>query len=155
MPLVYADTSALFAYLHPDDEFSGEVDAAVQKHAPDFVYWIFLRYELRHNLRLARIDSAGEAAWQALRAAEKTSARLRWQEDLKADHMLDAADELSAEKARNFDCGSSDYLHVSAARRLNLLADVDDFWTCDAAQARLARSVGLKTRLFKITRRLA
>ena len=59
MPFVYADTSALFAYLHPDDEFSGVVDAAVRKDPPDFVYWAFLRYELRHNLRLARTNSHG------------------------------------------------------------------------------------------------
>jgi predicted nucleic acid-binding protein len=150
MPLVYADTSALFAYLHPDDEFSGMVDAAVQKDPPDFVYWAFLRYELRHNLRLARTNRHGEAAWRALRAAEKTAARLRWQGELTADKMLDAAGELSAEKAGDFDCGSSDYLHVSAARRLNLLAGLDEFWTCDVAQAKLARSVGLKTRLFEL-----
>lgn len=150
MPLVYADTSALFAYLHPDDEFSGMVDAAVQKDPPDFVYWAFLRYELRHNLRLARTNRHGEAAWRALRAAEKTAARLRWQGELTADKMLDAAGELSAEKAGDFDCGSSDYLHVSAARRLNLPAGLDEFWTCDVAQAKLARSVGLKTRLFEL-----
>ena len=150
MPLVYADTSALFAYLHPDDEFSGVVDAAVQKDPPDFVYWAFLRYELRHNLRLARISRHGEVAWRALRAAEKTAARLRWQGELTADKMLDSAEELSSEKARDFDCGSSDYLHVSAARRLNLLFGLDEFWTCDAAQAKLARSVALKTRLFEI-----
>jgi hypothetical protein len=26
----------------------------------------------------------------------------------------------------------------------------DEFWTCDVAQAKLARSVGLKTRLFEL-----
>jgi len=150
MPFVYADTSALFAYLHPDDEFSGVVDAAVRKDPPDFVYWAFLRYELRHNLRLARTNSHGEAAWRALRAAERTAARLRWQNELTADRMLDSAEELSAEKARDFDCGSSDYLHVSAARRLNLLSGLDEFWTCDVMQADLAQSVGLKTRLFEL-----
>ena len=150
MPLVYADTSALFAYFHPDDEFSAVVDAAVQTHLPDFVYWPFLRYELRHNLRLARTDRHGEAAWRALRAAEKTVARLRWQNELTADKLLDAAEELSAEKARSTDCGSSDYLHVAAARRLHLLSELEEFWTCDAAQATLAHSVGLKTRRFEL-----
>ena len=150
MPLVYADTSALFAYFHPDDEFSAVVDADVQTQLPDFVYWPFLRYELRHNLRLTRTDSHGEVAWRALRAAEKTAVRLRWQNELTADKMLDAAEELSAEKARAADCGSSVYLHVAAARRLHLLAELDEFWTCDAAQATLARSVGLKTRLFEL-----
>jgi predicted nucleic acid-binding protein len=150
MRLVYADTSALFAYLHPDDEFAVVVDAAVQTDPPDFVYWAFLRYELRHNLRLARTNRHGEAAWRALRAAEKTVARLRWQGELTADKMLDAAEELSAEKAGDFECGSSDYLHVAAARRLHLLSDLDEFWTCDVAQAKLALSVGLKTRLFAL-----
>jgi hypothetical protein len=152
MPLVYADPSALFAYLHPDDEFSGVVDAAVQKESPDFVHWSFLRCELRHNLRLARTERHGEVAWQALRAAEKTAARLQWQGELTADKMLDAAEELSAEKAGDFDCGSSDYQHVSAARRLNLLSGLDEFRTCDVAPAALAPSVGLKTRLFKLKR---
>ena len=127
MPLVYADTSALFAYFHPDDEFSAVVDAAAQTQLPDFVYWPFLRYELRHNLRLTRTDSHGEVAWRALRAAEKTAARLRWQNELTADKLLDAAEELSAEKARSADCGSSDYLHVAAARRLHLLAELEEF----------------------------
>jgi len=149
MPLVYADSSALFAYLHPNDEFSVVVDAAVQKDLPDFVYWPWLRYELRHNLRMARTDADGEVAWQALRASEKTAARLRWQDELTADKMLDAAEELSTEKARGIVCGSGDYLHVAAARRLNLLSGLDEFWTCDAAQAKLARDAGLKTRLFK------
>jgi len=63
--------------------------------------------------------------------------------------MLDAAEELSTEKARGIVCGSGDYLHVAAARRLNLLSGIDEFWTCDAAQAKLARDAGLKTRLFK------
>jgi len=72
MPLVYADSSALFAYFHPRDEFSALVDAAVEKNSTDFVYWPFLRFEVRHNLRLARVDSDGEVAWRALRAAERT-----------------------------------------------------------------------------------
>jgi predicted nucleic acid-binding protein len=149
MPLVYADTSALFAFFHPGDEFSAVVDSAAQENAPDFVYWEFLRYELRHNLRLARNNRHGEVAWRALRAAEKTAARLRWQGELTVARMLDSAEELSAEKAADFGCGSSDYLHVALARRMNLLSGLDEFWTCDAAQAALARSVGLRTRLFE------
>ena len=152
MPLVYADSSVLFAYFHPHDEFSAMVDAAVQKFSPDFVYWPFLRFELRHNLRLTRVDSDGEVAWRALRAAEKTACRLRWQAELTLDKMLDAAEELSADKSSKFDCGSADYLHVAAARRLNLLNEIDEFWTCDTAQAGLAKAVGLKTRLFELKR---
>jgi len=47
MPLVYADSSVLFAWFHPHDEFSGVVDRAVQESSPDFVYWPFLRFELK------------------------------------------------------------------------------------------------------------
>ena len=152
MPLVYADSSVLFAWFHPHDEFSILVDRAVHESAPDFVYWPFLRFELRHNLRLCRVDSDGEVAWRALRAAEKTASRLRWQSEVTADKMLDVADELSADKSNMFDCGSADYLHVAAARRLNLLTGVEEFWTCDVAQAGLAKAAGLKTRLFKLKR---
>lgn len=127
MPLVYADSSVLFAYFHPHDEFSSAVDLAVQKASPDFIYWPFLRFKLRHSLRLSRFDSDGEVAWRALRAAERTASRLRWQTELTADKMLDAAEELSADKVGNFGCGSGDYLHVAAARRLNLLNGIDEF----------------------------
>ena len=34
----------------------------------DFVYWSFLRFELRHNLRLSRVGADGEVARRALRA---------------------------------------------------------------------------------------
>jgi predicted nucleic acid-binding protein len=152
MPLVYADSSVLFAWFHPRDAFSVVVDAAVQRQPLDFVYWPFLRFELRHNLRLTRVDSDGEVAWRALRAAEKTASRLRWQSELTADKILDSAEELSADKSSKFDCGSADYLHVAAARRLNLLGGIDSFWTCDIAQAALAKAAGLKTRLFELTR---
>jgi predicted nucleic acid-binding protein len=150
MPLVYADSSVLFAYFHPKDDFTFLVTEAVRRDMPDFIYWPFLRFEVRHNLRMARVDGNGELAWKALRASEKTAARLRWQGELTADKMLDAAEELSTEKARGIVCGSGDYLHVAAARRLNLLSGIDEFWTCDAAQAKLARDAGLKTRLFKL-----
>lgn len=152
MPLVYADSSVLFAYFHPRDEFSAVVDAAVRGESPDFVYWPFLRFELRHNLRMTRVDSDGEVAWRALRAAERTASRLCWQPELTADKMLDAAEELSAEKSSSFDCGSADYLHVAAARRVHLLNGIDQFWTCDATQSGLAKAAGLKTRLFQLKR---
>jgi len=64
--------------------------------------------------------------------------------------MLDSAEELSADKSNLFDCGSADNLHVAAARRLNLLNGIDEFWTCDIAQAALAKAAGLKTRLFEL-----
>jgi predicted nucleic acid-binding protein len=148
--LAYADTSALVAYFYPNDAFTLTVMRAAQREAPDFIYWPFLRFELRHNLRMLRGDLNGEIAWRALRAAEKTSARLRWQGELTADKVLDAAEELSAEKALKSESGSSDVLHVAAARRIHLISGLDEFWTCDKSQAILARHTGLKTRLFEV-----
>ena len=106
----------------------------------------------RQILRLSRVDTDGEVAWRALRAAEKTASRLRWQSEVTADRMLDAAEELSADRSNKFNCGSADYLHVAAARRLNLLNGIDEFWTCDVTQAGLAKAAGLKTRLFELRR---
>lgn len=148
--LAYADTSALLAYFYPNDAFTFAVMTAAQRKAPDFVYWSFLRFEVRHNLRMARGDSNGEIAWRALRAAEKTAARLRWQDELTVDKVMDAAEELSAEKALETNSGSSDIIHVAAARRIYLLSGLDEFWTCDKQQALLAKAVGLKTRLFEV-----
>jgi hypothetical protein len=36
MPLVYADTSALFAFFHPKDQFSTALMNAAQRLSPDF-----------------------------------------------------------------------------------------------------------------------
>ncbi len=153
MPLIYADTSALLAFFHPGDIFAILVTGAVRKESPDFVYWPFLRFELRHHLRTVRTDAFGEIAWRALRTAERTAARLRWQAELTADKMLDAAEELSGERAGKHPCGAADYLHVAAARRVKLISELDEFWTCDAAQVELARAAGLKTRLFVESRK--
>jgi len=150
MPLVYADTSALFAYFHPLDAFALPVTRAAQKLAPDFAYWPLLRFELRHNLRQSRKDHYGEIAWRALRAAEKTQARLRWQPELKLDSLLDAAEEFSADKAQSSHAGSMDFLHIAAARRISRDMDLDAFWTCDAEQAKTASLTGLSVTLFQI-----
>jgi len=150
MGLVYADTSALFAFFHPVDEFAQMLTEAVRKYSPDFVYWSFLRYELRHNLRQARTDSYGELAWKSLRAAERTHARLRWNADLKCDSILESADELSAQGALASSAGSADFLHVAAARRLHLLSGIDGFWTCDEAQSKAAKAAGLRVRFFAL-----
>jgi predicted nucleic acid-binding protein len=149
MPLVYADTSALFAYFYPRDQFSHAVDEAVKAESPDFVYWPLLRFELRHNLRRLKAEKYGVIAWRALRAAEKTAARLRWHGELTAEKILDSAEELSAEQAARSHCGSIDVLHVAAARRAHLLSGLDEFWTCDEAQAELSRDIGLPTRWFR------
>lgn len=149
--LVYAETSALYAFFHPKDEFASVVLGAVRKQSPDFVYWSFLRFELRHNLRQARGDEFGETAWRALRAAERTQARLRWQPDLKSESIIEAADEFSAQSAREFAAGSSDFLHIVAARRMKLLSGLDAFWTCDSEQAKAATASGLSVRLFEVS----
>ena len=120
MQLVYADTSALFAFFHPRDEFAEAVGTATRRTSPDFVYWSFMRYELRHNLRQARVDSFGELAWKTLRAAERTQVRLRWQPDLKCDPLLESADEFSGQRALDFAAGSADFLHVSAGLKVRL-----------------------------------
>lgn len=150
MPLVYAETSALFAFFHPRDQFSRVVTAAVAEVMPDFVYWSFLRYEVRHVLRHTRTNSHGELAWRALRAGERTHARLRWQSDLRAESVIESADELSAQHALASQAGSMDFLHVAAARRLHLLAGLDEFWTCDTEQAGLAALAGLPVHHFKL-----
>jgi hypothetical protein len=100
-------------------------------------------------MRMLRGDAAGETGWRALRVAEKTSTRLRWQDELTIDKVLDSAEALSAKHAGTFDCGSADYLHVAAARRLQLIHGLDEFWTCDAMPGKLARAEGLAVRLFK------
>lgn len=148
MPLVYADTSALFAFFHPRDEFSEILTESVRKTSADFVYWSLLRYELRHNLRQARVDSYGEIAWKALRSAERTQARLRWQPELKCDSILETADEFSSQRAHEFAAGSADFLHVAAARRMRVFYSIDEFWTCDTEQSKVAKVAGLRTRLF-------
>jgi len=150
MPLIYADTSALLAYFHPRDVFSRTVTDTARAQAPDFVYWTFIRFELRHNLRRARINRYGEAAWQALRAAEGTQARLRWQANLQCDSLLESAEELSAQYALDYGAGSADFLHIAAARRLAFTSGMDEFWTCDAAQAAAAKVAGLSVRLFEL-----
>ena len=125
------------------------VTEAARKRSPDFVYWSFIRYELRHNLRQSRADAYGEIAWKALRAAERTQARLRWHPELKCEPLLESAEELSGRRAMDYAAASADFLHVAAARRLTTLTVVDQFWTCDAEQAKLAEAVGLAVRLFQ------
>jgi predicted nucleic acid-binding protein len=149
MPLVYADTSALFAYFHPRDEFTRPVAAVVRVQSPDFVWWALHKFELRHNLRLARTDAHGEAAWRALRVAEGTATRLRYRPELQAQSVLEAADDLSADKGNQAPCGIADVWHVAAARRVHALKELDEFWTCDEGQFALAKVCGLPARLFK------
>jgi hypothetical protein len=148
MSLVYADTSALFAYFYPHDEFSSVVDNAVKAKYPDFIYWPPVRFELRRHLRRLKVQNYGVIAWRALRAAESNATRLRWYGDLTLDKVLESAEELSAEHAVETHCGSIDVLHIASARRVHLPVGLDEFWTCDETHAELSRKVGLRTRLF-------
>lgn len=150
MLLVYADTSALFAYFHPRDHFSDLVDAAVRLEAPDFVYWGFTRFELRHSLRQTRGNPHGETAWKALCAAERTQSRLQWQSDLKCESLLESADELSAQHARESTGGAADFLHIAAAKRMMFIHGIAEFWTCDKGQSEAASLALLPVRLFEL-----
>ena len=96
------------------------------------------------------MDPYGEVAWSALRAAERTQARLRWQPDLKCDSILEAAEEFSGARAREFNAGSADFLHIAAARRLHHLFGLEEFWTCDEEQSKAVKVAGLKVRVLAL-----
>lgn len=138
MPDAYADTSALFALLHPGDEFFYTVNQRLRKTGARFFYPPWLRYELRHNLRRYRTNAAGETAWQALLAAEAHTLH-----GLTADLLgqLQRADKLSDLNSRQIEgVGAGDVLHLASALQLA----ASEFWTCDSAQAAWARAAGLK-----------
>jgi predicted nucleic acid-binding protein len=138
---IYADTSALVAWFNPADEFASAVTAWCRERSPEFCWNPLLRAELRHNLR--RLSGRYAAvAWHAYRASE-TSQRLRLGVHRLGD-LLEWGDELSARHAANCAAGTWDFIHVAAAQH----ARSEVFITCDAAQAALARVVGLQTRLF-------
>ena len=142
--IVYADTSVLIAWFYADDIFAKQVTPWIQEHVTDFVWNSVLRAELRHNLRQLEGGYA-RAAWNALNAAESTGRLSLGRKSL--HQLLNAADELSAEKAKTISAGTWDYFHVAAA----LIAGVDCFATCDALQAELAEECdGFKeVKLFK------
>ena len=133
--ITYADSSVLVAWFHADDQFAQEVTNWVQVHVTDFIWNSFLRIEVRQNLRKLKTLYT-RSAWNALRASER-SGRLSfgrvWLHDL-----LEAADELSAEKASAVAAGTWDFLHVAAA----IQTKAQRFATCDRLQADLARQCG-------------
>jgi predicted nucleic acid-binding protein len=141
---IYADTSALIAWFHPADPFAQAVTDWCRERSPEFSWNLLLRMELRHNLcRLPGKYAA--SAWHAYRASE-TSRKLRLETHRLSD-LLERGDELSARHAQSSDAGTWDYVHVAAAQH----ARAEMFITCDAAQAKLARVVGLlKVQLFQI-----
>jgi predicted nucleic acid-binding protein len=113
-----------------------------RSQAPEFSWNVFLRLELRHNLRRISGDYAA-VAWHAYRAAE-TSGRLRLGVH-RLSELLDWGDELSAKHALKSTAGTWDCVHVAIARH----ARIDTFLTCDIAQAELAKLTGLRVHLFK------
>jgi len=141
---IYADTSALLAWFHPADQFARTVTDWCRERSPEFSWNLLLRTELRHNLR--RLSGKYAApAWHAYRASE-TSRKLRLEIHRLSD-LLERGDELSARHAQSSHAGTWDFVHVAAAQHVR----AEIFITCDAAQAGLARIVGLpKVHLFEI-----
>lgn len=140
---VYADTSTLFALFHPGDTFWAVVNRHQHRLAVDFFYPPWLRFELRHNLTLVRVDPDGETAWQALQAGERGRLRGVNQDWL---GVIQSAGELSGRLSmKHPGAGASDVLHVAAA----LDIQAAEFWTCDHGQADFARAAGLKVHQFR------
>jgi predicted nucleic acid-binding protein len=75
-------------------------------------------------------------AWNALRASEKSGRLLLGR--VKLHDILEAADELSAEKANAVPTGTWDFLHVAVAIHVKAQC----FATCDRMQADLAVQCG-------------
>ena len=133
---IYADTSVLVAWFHPQDEFAIPVSKWLRERSPEFAWNPLLRLELRHHLRRLRTSYAAQA-WHAYRASE-TSLLLRVGKD-RASDLLELGDELSALHAGVVGVGSWDCVHVAAA----VHAKVELFATCDRAQAALASVASL------------
>src|SRR5688572_18148592 len=141
--ITYADSSVLVAWFHPDDEFALPVTQWVRENVTDFLWNPMLRLEVRHNLRKVRTSYA-RAAWNALRAAERS--RLRFGRE-KLHDLIDDADDLSAKHVAGVPAGTWDFFHVAAAIRQRAAA----FATCDKLQADLARAASLpNVKLFRI-----
>ena len=140
--MIYADSSVLVAWFHPDDLFARDVTAWVQGEGIDFVWNVFLRAEVRHNLRRLKGAYAG-TAWNAYRAAED-GRKLRMEKRPPGD-ILTRADELSERHAAATTAGTWDFVHLAAA----LSAKADVFATADEPQAKAAKLAGLRVKLFK------
>jgi len=140
--IAYADSSVLVAWFHADDEFAEPVTKWVREHVTDFLWNPILQLEVRHNLRKLRSTYA-RAAWNALRAAERS--RLRVGRERLQD-LIEDADQLSAAHVASILAGTWDFFHVSAAFRQR----AEIFATCDKLQAKLANTAGLpNVKLFR------
>jgi len=142
--ITYADSSVLVAWFHADDEFARSVTAWVQDNVTDFIWNPVLRLEVRHNLRKLKTGYA-RTAWNALRAAERS--RLRFGR-VNLLTLLDATDDLSAEKANAIPAGAWDFFHVAAAIQSRAYC----FATCDKLQADLASECGFVSSKLKFFR---
>jgi predicted nucleic acid-binding protein len=135
--IIYADTSALLAWFHPADPFAEALTKWCRDKQPEFCWNLFLRAELRHNLR--RLSGKYAAiAWHSYRASE-AGKRLRLDTHPLSNY-VDWADEVSSRHAPASAAGTWDFLHVAAAQQLR--AEV--FVTCDEAQAELAKKISLR-----------
>src|SRR3954468_7298711 len=107
---IYADTSALVAWFHPADPFAESVIKWGRGQQPEFCWNLFLRAELRHNLR--RLSGKYAAvAWHAYRASE-VGKRLRLDTHSPTD-FFEWTDEVSARYASANAAGTWDFLHVA------------------------------------------
>ena len=141
--IVYADSSVLVAWFHADDEFAQPVTEWIREHVTDFLWNPILQLEVRHNLRKLQSTYA-RAAWNALRAAERS--RLRFGRERLSD-LIDDADQLSANHAATMAAGTWDFFHVAAAIRQRAHA----FATCDKLQSDLATTVrSPNVKLFRV-----
>jgi predicted nucleic acid-binding protein len=139
--IAYADSSVLVAWFDASDLFSEAVANWIERNSVEFRWNSILRAEVRHTLR--KINTPyGRAAWNALRASEKIGHLSIGRERL--DHLFEAADELSAEKAGQNAAGTWDFFHVAAA----IHGKAECFATCDKLQAELAEA----TQYFRIVK---
>jgi len=138
--ICYADSSFLVAWFHPADPLAIAVTEWTRAHVTDFIWNPILRAEVRHNLRKLKSRYA-RTAWNAYRASEKTR-RLVLNRQSLAD-LLNAGDDLSAEKANDISAGTWDFVHVAAF----LECKAHYFATIDKLQAQLASEFVPKTRV--------
>src|SRR4051812_6768127 len=107
----YADSSFLLAWFHPADQLAVEVTEWARRNVTEFIWNPILRSEVRHNLGKLKTSYA-RTAWNAYRACEGTRRLVLDRKSI--GDLLDAGDELSAEKAKGCSAGTWDFVHVAA-----------------------------------------
>jgi predicted nucleic acid-binding protein len=138
--ICYADSSFLLAWFHPDDPFAIVVTEWTRRYVTDFVWNPILRAEVRHNLRKLKSRYA-RTAWNAYRASEKARRLILNRQGV--TDLLNAGDDLSAEKASDISAGTWDFVHVAAF----LDSQAHYFATLDKLQAELAAAFVPRTRV--------